>query len=167
VDRSSLNHEALTTDQHFLREAIRLAAQGAEQNFGGPFGAVVVRRKSIIGRGCNRVIVDNDPTAHAEIMAIRAACRQLGDIQLTGCTLYCSCEPCPMCLGAIYWARPARIVYACRRHDAATIGFDDDFIYREIPLPPAERSIPARELLREEGLALLEWWNAKPDKPVY
>lgn len=156
-------------DQHekFLKEAIRLAFDGMRNGNGGPFGAIVVKDGLIIGKGNNCVAVTHDPTAHAEVVAIREACRHLGHFQLTGCTLYTSCEPCPMCLGAIYWARPERIFFACTKADAADIGFDDDFIYDEMKLPPAERKIPAFQLLREEGLQAFEEWRALENKFVY
>jgi tRNA(Arg) A34 adenosine deaminase TadA len=154
-------------DQVFMAEAIRLAREGMHGNIGGPFGAVVVKDGRIIGRGCNRVAEANDPTAHAEIVAIRDACRRLGRFQLDGCVIYTSCEPCPMCLGAIYWARPRRIVYACSRRDAAAAGFDDEFIYREIDIPPDRRAIPAEQQGREQGLELFREWNDKEDKCVY
>jgi tRNA(Arg) A34 adenosine deaminase TadA len=138
-----------------------------ERNEGGPFGAVVVKDGQIIGKGNNRVTSSNDPTAHAEVEAIRDACRHLGSFQLEGCVLYTSCEPCPMCLGAIYWARPDRVVYACSRADAAAIEFDDDFIYQELSLLPEQRSIPAVQDLRDEGLVVFRDWVAKPDKTSY
>ncbi|MEL6638215.1 MAG: nucleoside deaminase [Bacteroidota bacterium] len=156
-----------TQDEYFLREAIALAKRGMEANEGGPFGALVVRDGQIIGRGNNRVTSTNDPTAHAEVVAIRAACAALDSFQLTDCTIYSSCEPCPMCLGAIYWARPARLVYACSREDAAAIDFDDDFIYREIPLPAEERSIPTEQALREEGRVVFRAWRDKTDRQDY
>ena len=115
--------------------AVDLARQGVAQSEGGPFGCVIVKDGQVIGRGNNKVISTHDPTAHAEVVAIRDACRHLNSHQLSGCTIYTSCEPCPMCLGAIYWARPDRIVYACTREDAASINFDDDFIYKEISTP--------------------------------
>jgi len=157
-----------TADQHlaFMREAIRLAAENV-QNGGGPFGAVVVRDGKIIGRGTNRVTVSMDPTSHAEINAIRDACTRLGHWQLEGCTIYSSCEPCPMCLGAIYWSRPAALFFANTREDAAAILFDDDFIYRELSLPMHARSIPTRQLLREEGLRVFASWEADPGKVRY
>lgn len=155
------------TDQDFMREAIRLAFDGMRQNAGGPFGAVIVREGQIIGKGFNRVIELNDPTAHAEMMAIREACAHLERFELDGCTIYSSCEPCPMCLGAIYWARLDRLVYACRRDDAALIDFDDDHIYRELALPNEERKIPVEELLRSEALAAFEEWHDKTDKTKY
>lgn len=150
-----------------MREAIRLALEGMRSGEGGPFGAVVVKDGEIIGRGNNQVASSNDPTAHAEVVAIRNACEHLGHFQLDGCILYTSCEPCPMCLGAIYWARPDRIFYACTKADAAAIDFDDDFIYKEIELPLPERRIPALPLLREEGLVAFREWKDKDDKVVY
>lgn len=154
-------------DKEFMRRAIELAQNGIDADAGGPFGAVVVRDGAIVGEGCNRVTSSNDPTAHAEIVAIREACRNLNSFQLDGCTLYTSCEPCPMCLGAIYWARPARFFYACTRADAAHVGFDDDFIYEEIVLPLERRSIPTINFLREEGLKVFENWANKTDKTEY
>ncbi len=156
-----------TPDEIFMREAIRLAAEGMRSGEGGPFGAIVVKDGVIIGRGNNRVAKHMDPTAHAEVEAIRDACRHLGYFQLNGCTLYTSCEPCPMCLGAIYWARPDRVVYACSREDAAAIQFDDDFIYREIMIPPGQRRIPATQLLRNEAWQVFEEWTQLPDKFEY
>jgi len=151
----------------FLREAIALAREGMQSGLGGPFGALVVRDGEVIGRGQNRVTSTMDPTAHAEVVAIREACRHLGHFQLEGCILYSSCEPCPMCLGAIYWARPDRVYYAGSREDAAAAGFDDDLIYRELPLPPAERRIPMHSMLGEEARALFEEWIAFPGKLPY
>ncbi|MFN3874480.1 MAG: nucleoside deaminase [Flavobacteriales bacterium] len=156
------------TDVRFLREAIALARQGMDRNDGGPFGCVIVKDGEVIGRGNNRVTSSNDPTAHAEVVAIREACQALGDFQLTGCTLYTSCEPCPMCLGAIYWARPDRIVFAATRADAADAGFDDQLIYDELPLPPAKRRIATQgELLRHEARTVFAAWKAKADKTAY
>lgn len=156
-----------STDEDLLREALHLARAGMDRNEGGPFGCVIVKDGRIIGRGNNRVTSTNDPTAHAEVVAIRDACQTLGDFQLTGCTVYTSCEPCPMCLGAIYWARPDRVVFAGTREDAAAAGFDDQFIYDELPLPPSQRRIPMRTLLRNEALALFDAWRMKPDKTAY
>lgn len=156
-----------TTDEDLLREALQLARAGMDRNEGGPFGCVIVKDGRIIGRGNNRVTSTNDPTAHAEVVAIRDACQALGSFQLEGCTLYTSCEPCPMCLGAIYWARPERVVYAGTREDAAAAGFDDQLIYDELPLPPGQRRIPMRTLLRDEAVALFEAWRVKPDKTAY
>src|SRR5579872_382408 len=127
------------TDVLYLRQAIELAREGVEKGLGGPFGCVIVRDGEVVGKGCNGVTSSCDPTAHAEIVAIRDACRRLGDFQLADCVVYTTCEPCPMCLGALYWARPKRVVYAATRHEAADAGFDDDFIYREIGLEGEER----------------------------
>ncbi|MBL7963769.1 MAG: nucleoside deaminase [Flavobacteriales bacterium] len=154
-------------DLHYLREAIALARAGMDRNDGGPFGCVIVKDDEIIGSGNNRVTSSNDPTAHAEVVAIREACRALGSFQLDGCTLYTSCEPCPMCLGAIYWARPDRVVYAGARQDAAAAGFDDQLIYNELPLPPAERRLPMEQALRQEACAVFEAWGRKADKTAY
>jgi guanine deaminase len=156
-------------DHHrrFMREAIRLAFAGMRNGAGGPFGAVVVKDGEIIGSGSNQVAATNDPTAHAEIVAIREACHHLGYFQLEGCTVYTSCEPCPMCLGAIYWARPKKIFYACTRADAAAIEFDDDFIYKEFEMPVEGRNIPAIPLLREEALKAFEEWLDMDGKVVY
>lgn len=150
-----------------MSEAIRIARQGMESGDGGPFGAVIVRSGEIIGSGCNSVLKLNDPTAHAEIVAIRAACKTLGNFQLEGCDLYTTCEPCPMCLGAIYWARPARVFYAGTRFDAADAGFDDSFIYSEIERELNERSIPMIPFERELCLPLFEFWKISPLKKPY
>lgn len=154
-------------DKEFMRRAIALAQNGIDSNNGGPFGAIVVKAGEIIGEGCNRVTSTNDPTAHAEIVAIRAACQKLDSFQLENCTIYTSCEPCPMCLGAIYWARPLRMFFACNREDAAAIGFDDDYIYQEIERPIEERQIKSINFLREEGLKVFENWANKSDKTEY
>lgn len=151
----------------FMRRAIELAQNGIDANDGGPFGAVVVRDGRIIGEGCNRVTSTNDPTAHAEIVAIRNACRELGSFQLTDCVIYSSCEPCPMCLGAIYWARPREVFFACTRADAKNAGFDDDLIYEEIELPIDRRRIPTATFLRDAGLEVFRNWIEKPDKVEY
>lgn len=153
--------------EKFMREAIRLSLEKSRENCGGPFGAVVVREGEIIGRGWNQVTSKNDPTAHAEVMAIRAACKKLNTFQLDDCELYASCEPCPMCLSAIYWARIRRVFYANTRRDAARIKFDDDLIYREISRPMARRKIPMRQLLRPEALKAFAAWEAKTDKVRY
>ena len=134
---------------------------------GGPFGAVVVLKGDIIAEGVNQVTSRNDPTAHAEVLAIRQACAKLGTFELAGCELYTSCEPCPMCLGAIYWARLERVYYANTAADAAAIGFDDSLIYTELNAPHAERSIPAVQMMREEALAAFRAWAEKPDKIPY
>ncbi len=150
-----------------MREAIRLSIQMMRRGQGGPFGAVVVRRGKIVGRGCNQVTSANDPTAHAEIVAIREACRRLKTFQLEDCDLYTSCEPCPMCLSAIYWARLRSVFYANTRKDAARIDFDDDFIYREVALPIRKRKLVMKQLLRAEALAAFAEWQRKTDKVLY
>jgi len=151
----------------FMREAIRLSFAMMRKNRGGPFGAVVVHGSEVVGRGANSVTSSNDPTAHAEIVAIREACRRLKTFKLDDCELYTSCEPCPMCLSAIYWARLRRIYYANTRRDAANISFDDDFLYREVALPPGRRQLPMKQLLRSEAIKAFEEWQAKPDKIIY
>lgn len=150
-----------------MQRAIEIAKEGMVNNEGGPFGCVVVKNGSIIAEGNNKVSSANDPTAHAEIVAIRKACKHLDSFQLDGCDIYTSCEPCPMCLGAIYWARPDHIYYAATRHDAANVGFDDSFIYDEISVPDNERSIPTQTIGREDALKLFEHWKRKEDKTVY
>jgi len=157
----SMSHE------QFMRQALEEAEAGLRSGCGGPFGCVIIRDGAILARGRNCVTSANDPTAHAEIAAIRDACRALGRFSLEDCTLYASCEPCPMCLAAIYWARIPRMFYANTRSDAASIGFDDDFIYREIALAPAQRAIEMRQLLRDEAQAAFREWEAKPDKARY
>lgn len=155
------DHEA------FMRRAIELARQGVENDLGGPFGCVIVRDGEVVGEGCNEVTSTNDPTAHAEITAIRAACRKLNSYQLTGCTVYTSCEPCPMCLGAIYWARPSAIYFAGTREDAAAAGFDDELFYDEMDRPNDERQLKLQPMLRSEVQAVFEQWVAKSDKVEY
>lgn len=155
------------THHDFMREAIKEADAGMRGGRGGPFGCVIVRRGEIVARGHNRVTSTNDPTAHAEITAIRAACSQLATFQLDDCELYTSCEPCPMCLAAIYWARIPRIFYGNTRADAATIGFDDDFIYQQIPLPPERRALDMQPLLRDEAQTSFREWQSKADKVRY
>ena len=150
-----------------MRAAIRISLAKMRANCGGPFGAVVVRRGKIIGRGWNQVTSTNDPTAHAEVTAIRDACRRLKTFQLDDCELYTSCEPCPMCLAAIYWARFKKVFYGNTRQDAARINFDDDFIYREVARPIARRKIPMKQLLRPEALAAFVEWREKADKIAY
>jgi guanine deaminase len=154
-------------DKEFMRRAIKLAQDGSATGAGGPFGAVIVRDGKVVGEGCNQVTSTNDPTAHAEVVAIRNACQNLASFQLTDCTIYTSCEPCPMCLGAIYWARPAHIFFACTREDAADVGFDDQFIYQEIELPIEERHIKSINFLREEGLKVFQTWADTPKKTEY
>lgn len=155
------------THETFMRRAIALSREGMEANRGGPFGAVVVAGGRIVGEGQNRVTSALDPTAHAEVVAIRQACASLGRFDLAGAEIYTSCEPCPMCLSAIYWARLDRIWYANDRADAARIGFDDALIYREVALAPPERRVPMTRLLDAEARAAFEAWLAKPDKVAY
>jgi len=154
-------------DEQFMRRAIALAQNGIDQNAGGPFGAVIVKNGETIAEGCNRVTSTNDPTAHAEVVAIRKACEKLKSFQLENCTIYTSCEPCPMCLGAIYWARPARVFFAATRKDAAHIGFDDQFIYNEIEKPIDERQMKIINLMRDEALVVFRNWTSKADKTEY
>ncbi len=151
----------------FMREAIALSRKNIREGRGGPFATVVVKERNIIARGTNLVTSTNDPTAHAEIVAIREACRMLRTFQLTGCDIYTSCEPCPMCLGAIYWARPDAIYYANTHIDAANIGFDDFFIYKEIALSISERRIPMIQMMREEAFVAFEEWQKSHDKIHY
>lgn len=150
-----------------MQAAIKVAREGMLQGKGGPFGCVIVKGDEIVGKGCNEVISSNDPTAHAEVMAIREACRKLGSFQLTDCEVYTSCEPCPMCLGAIYWARPKRVFFAANRYDAQQAGFDDSFIYRELVLPFSERQIMMEESGRPEALKLFEEYGQLPGKVSY
>lgn len=149
-----------------MREAIRLASANVD-NGGGPFGAVIARGGEIIATGVNRVTANCDPTAHAEVSAIRAATQKLGTFNLSGCEIYSSCEPCPMCLGAIYWARLDRLFYGNTKADAARIGFDDAFIYKELALPLSERTLRAEQLLGKEAIATFEAWEQKTDKTPY
>ena len=150
-----------------MQAAIGLANDGLKAGRGGPFGCVVVRRGEIVGRGNNRVTSTNDPTAHAEVTAIRDACTRLKTFQLTDCEIYTSCEPCPMCLSAIYWARIPTIYYGNTRQDAAAIGFDDEFIYQQVALPPEKRTIPMKPLLRDEALGTFRAWAALENKVKY
>jgi tRNA(Arg) A34 adenosine deaminase TadA len=154
-------------DTTLLREAVRLSRIRMRQGRGGPFGAVIAREGVIVARGWNAVTSSLDPTAHAEIVAIRRACRAAGTFRLDGCVLYASCEPCPMCLAAAYWARLDRLVYAATRDDAAQAGFDDARLYAELPLAPAARSLPTAQLLRPEAAAVFDEWLAKPDRVPY
>lgn len=158
---------ATKAHEQLMREAIALGREGMRRDGGGPFGAIVVRDGKIVGRGNNQVTTTLDPTAHAEVMAIRAACQSLGRFDLRGCEIYTSCEPCPMCLAAIYWARLDRVFYACTRHDAAAIGFDDQFIYEELPREIAGRALPMEQIYREPALELFREWNANPGKIPY
>ncbi len=153
--------------EEFMRRAIALAIENVRALRGGPFAALVVKDGRVIAEGTNRVTSSNDPTAHAEVVAIREACRALHDFQLTGCDLYTTCEPCPMCQGAIYWARPARVFYAGTAADAAAAGFDDAFIYDELKQRPAARRIPMTQLLRDESLAAFDAWKKQENKKPY
>jgi tRNA(Arg) A34 adenosine deaminase TadA len=155
------------TPDDFMREAIRLSRHSIKKKGGGPFGAVVVRRGKIVGRGANQVTATNDPTAHAEIMAIRAAGQRLKTFRLDDCEIYTSCEPCPMCLAAIYWAGLARVYYANTRADAAGVNFRDAWLYRELARPRGRRRIPLQPLLRAEALEVFAEWKNKPDKIEY
>lgn len=155
------NHEK------FMKAAIDLAQKGMDGNSGGPFGAVVVKDNKIIAEGCNQVTSSNDPTAHAEVVAIRKACAVLNSFQLDGCTIYTSCEPCPMCLGAIYWARPEKVFFGATKEDAAAIDFDDHFIYDEIELDLNKRQIGFENMMRKEANAVFNSWKKKSDKIEY
>jgi len=157
----------LQTIIKYLQEALAVAEDNMNKGFGGPFGAIVVKDGKIVGRGANRVTSLNDPTAHAEVQAIRDACKTLGSFQLDGCEIYSSCEPCPMCLGAIYWARPKAIYFGSTREDAAHAGFDDDFIYREIVLPVDKRSILTKAVPFDGHLRVFELWKKKSDRIEY
>ena len=157
----------MNPNKEFMLEAIKLSVEKMQAGFGGPFGAVVVKDGKIIARGYNNVTSSNDPTAHAEVDAIRKACKELNTFQLDDCELYTSCEPCPMCLGAIYWARPKVVYYGNTKADAANIGFDDQFIYEELDKPMTERSIPMIRFMPEEALEGFKAWETKADKTEY
>ncbi|MBB5022057.1 deaminase [Desulfurispira natronophila] len=152
--------------RRFMQQAIELAHQSVDEG-GGPFGAVVVRNDEVVGTGVNRVTTQNDPTAHAEVMAIRNACQQLQSFHLGDCDIYASCEPCPMCLGAVYWARLRRVFYGASRCDAAAVDFCDDFIYGQIPVDPSRRTIPFMQIMQAEAMGALRHWSAKADKVKY
>ncbi|HVB04557.1 MAG TPA: nucleoside deaminase [Chitinophagaceae bacterium] len=154
-------------EMHFMHRAVELSKKALSGNRGGPFGAIVVRKDEIIGNGYNQVISTNDPTAHAEILAIRDACRYLGSFELRECEIYSSCEPCPMCLGAIYWARMDRIYFANSREEAHAIGFDDRFIYDQLMRPLEERTIPLIRLVHPESLTIFAEWHQKENKAIY
>lgn len=154
-------------DKKYMRRAIELAKQGMNMKAGGPFGAVVVKDGEIIAEAYNRVTSTNDPTAHAEVIAIREACKKLKSFQLDDCVIYTSCEPCPMCLGAIYWARPKKVFFACTRNDAAEINFDDQFIYNELAIDLKSRQIEFVELLRNEAKPVFQEWGKKTDVVKY
>jgi tRNA(Arg) A34 adenosine deaminase TadA len=151
----------------FMRQAIRLATENVLSGNGGPFGCVIVRNGQVIATGVNRVTADNDPTAHAEVTAIRVACRKLGSFQLSECEVYTSCEPCPMCLAALYWARCAAIYFGNTAADAAAIGFDDHFLYEELKLPITERTIPTTPLLGSEAITSFDAWRKNPKRIEY
>ena len=157
----------MTREEQFMMEAIALSKKAIENNEGGPFGCVIVKDNKIVGRGNNRVLFDNDPTSHAEVVAIRDACKNLGTFQLDDCEIYTSCEPCPMCLGAIYWARPKIVYYANTRNDAAAIGFDDSMIYDEMKIERDNRKIPLTNLCRKDAGKIFEHWFKKQDKTLY
>ena len=153
--------------QQFLLRAIELSREGMMNGHGGPFGCVIVKDGEIIAEGCNKVLLTNDPTAHAEIVAIREACKKLNSFQLVGCDVYASCEPCPMCMGAIYWARPERVIYANTKKDAAAINFDDHFIYDEIEKPDSERTIEFSHLPNQKAIEVFDEWKRKENKVEY
>lgn len=158
----------MTNDEEkFLQRAIELSRQGMHNLKGGPFGCVIVKNGQIVGEGSNEVLSSSDPTAHAEVVAIRNACKNLGTFQLTGCDVYSSCEPCPMCLGAIYWARPQRVIFANTKGDAAAINFDDQFIYNEIEKEAFQRSIPFIHMPKQEALEVFREWKDLEEKPIY
>ena len=157
----------MENQKKFMREAIRLSIENVQSGNGGPFGTVIVKNGEIIASGVNKVTQSNDPTAHAEIVAIRSACETLGTYQLVGCEIYCSCEPCPMCLGAIYWARPDRIYFANTREDAADINFDDNFIYNELDVSISQRKLPTTQLLRDEAQMAFKQWRESTAKTEY
>jgi len=154
-------------DNPFMARAIHLSIDNVHSDRGGPFGAVVVKNGAIVAEGSNQVTFTNDPTAHAEMLAIRNACRTLGVLDLEGCEIYTSCEPCPMCLGAIYWARLSRVYFANSDADASKFGFDDSLIYRELAQPHSQRKIPMIQMMREEALAAFRAWESKPNKIEY
>ena len=157
----------MENQKKFMREAIRLSIENVQSGNGGPFGTVIVKNGKIIASGVNKVTQSSDPTAHAEIVAIRSACEKLGTFQLVGCEIYCSCEPCPMCLGAIYWARPDRIYFANTRKDAADINFDDNFIYNELDVSISQRKLPTTQLLRDEAQMAFKQWRESTAKTEY
>ncbi len=158
----------MTSEQeHYLQLAIQQSDKGMEEGHGGPFGCVIVKDGKVLVATHNKVLSTNDPTAHAEVVAIREACRMLNDFQLTGCELYASCEPCPMCMGAIYWARPGKVYFAATKKDAAEAGFDDSFIYEEMDVDYSDRKIPFINLPLEAAKQVFEKWKAKTDKRLY
>ncbi len=154
-------------EKYFMSEAIRLAKENAETGKGGPFGAVIVREGEIIATGVNSVTLNNDPTAHAEVVAIRNACKKLNSFQLNDCEIYSSCEPCPMCFGAIYWARIKKLYFASSKNDAANAGFDDSFIYKELELPIEKRHIPTKQIMKNQALEVFKVWKETEEKIEY
>jgi tRNA(Arg) A34 adenosine deaminase TadA len=162
-----MTHDPAALDRHFLRRAVALSKERMEANLGGPFGAVIVKDGEIIAEGWNEVTSALDPTAHAEVTAIRRACQAVGNFSLEGATLYSSCEPCPMCLAATYWARIGRLVYANTRDEAASIGFDDAFLYDEMPKDPLRRALPTEQVSLDEAREVFELWRNKTDKIAY
>ena len=157
----------MTREERFMQEAIKLSEEGINNNDGGPFGCVIVRGDEIVGRGNNKVTSSNDPTAHAEVVAIRDACKNLSTFQLSDCEIYTSCEPCPMCFGAIYWARLKKVYFAARQEDAAQAGFDDSFIYQQLHLPHLQRNIPFIRLNHPKYRKPFELWNLTLEKVKY
>lgn len=157
----------MTREEKFMQEAVNIGLEGMRKSEGGPFGCVIVKDNEIIGRGCNKVTAENDPTAHAEVIAIRAACKKLQNFQLSDCEIYATSEPCPMCMGAIYWARPRKIFYANTRKDAAVIGFDDSFIYNELNKSKENRKIEIQRLPSDEAKQMFEEWKLKNNKTLY
>ena len=151
----------------YMQAAVELARQGMNNGTGGPFGCIIVKDDTIVGKGCNSVASTNDPTAHAEVVAIRDACRHLQTFQLTGCEIYTSCEPCPMCMGAIYWARPKKVYFGATRYDAAAAGFDDSLIYQELTAPLHERIIEIVNVGREKAIIVFDEWVVKPNRISY
>ncbi len=151
----------------FMEEAIRLSFEKSFDGQGGPFGAVIVKDNRIIARGWNRVLVKNDPTCHAEMEAIRAACKELGDYNLAGCSIYINCEPCPMCLAALYWAGIEKIYFAATRKDAAELGFADEFIYQELQLEPDKRKLPMEQVMHKQAVEVFRKWNTLEGKIIY
>ncbi|HEY1165796.1 MAG TPA: nucleoside deaminase [Chitinophaga sp.] len=154
-------------EKRFMQMAVDLSRKGMQNGDGGPFGSIVVKGEEVVGRGWNQVLLLNDPTAHAEVVAIRDACKQLGTFQLHDCEIYTSCEPCPMCLGAIYWARPQRVYFANTKDDAAAIDFDDSFIYKEIAVPHSDKKIPFISFPDADALQVFREWKEKGDKTLY
>lgn len=156
-----------SSQKAFMQMAIDLSREGMEAGKGGPFGCVIVKNGEVVGKGCNSVSSDRDPTAHAEMVAIRDACRHLNSFQLEGCELYTSCEPCPMCIGAIYWARPEKVFFASSKEDAAEAGFDDNFIYEELKLPIEERKIPMQQISLDDASKVFQEWINKESKNIH